>query len=299
MSRLTKTELKTELLKDKLAKEEEKRGGKSDSRMLPFWNLTPREQIKMVIVPDEKQNLFVKYRTHGGKLSGVKSINCAYESSGESCPACQLSFQYYNEGDKDEAAKWRSKETFISQCIPIESDIEIPENEDGNLVKLMYLPWAVKEKLTEAIMSGEIDDPSDHVFVLRASKNQGGRNSYENSYFLHKPLEDEVPKEFFEAADAGLIQPYDLEAELPAPTTTHDVQTWLDGALETVENARKAKSSAEDVKSKIRDSRNDDEDHTDTTTSAPVRETEPVSSENSTSALRERLRNRARNTADD
>lgn len=271
---LSKTKLKSDL-REKLQEEEESKGkpkGSNDPRYLPFYQMEERETMKIVFVADPNGDLYTSYRKHGGniKVPGIKPINCCYTSSGESCPVCQLSYQYYQEEGKGSAnaQMWRGQNHFITQCIPIESNIEIPETVDDNgdltnIVKLMALPFKVKEKIDEAIISGEVNDPTEIVFVLKKNKNDGGYATYEHSYFLHKDLEDIVPSEIFEAADQGLVQPYDLQEELPAATTTEEVQEWLDDALEKIANAEKTKNKTKNVKSKVSEklgSKQDDDD---------------------------------------
>ncbi len=277
---LTKNKLKSNIKQE--MEEGEKGGNKKpdDSRLLPYFDLGERETMKILFLPDPNGELYVSYRKHGANIGhpGVKPINCCWTSSGQSCPICALSYENYKEGNEEEAKFWRSKETFLAQCVVIESDIEIPDNEDGNLVKLMYLPYKIKEKISEAMLGGEIEDPTETVFVLKKNKNSGGWNTYENSYWLHKDLEDIVPAEFFEAADEGMIEPYDLTKELPEPTTTEQVQEWLEDAQSKIESAKAAKNGASSVRKKVTDSKkNQQEDDDDEPAKKPASKTEKPS----------------------
>lgn len=272
---LSKNKLKSNLREELEAKEDGKgKNNRSDDpRYLPYYKMEERETMKVVFVADPRGELYDSYAKHGSNINvqGVKTINCCYTSSGESCPVCQMGWEHYQADGKDsEMAKMLQKrEHFITQCIPIETNLDIPDtvDEEGNLttiVKLMALPFKVKEKIDEAIIGGEVDDPTELVFVIKKNKNKGGYATYENSYFLHKDLEEVVPQEIFEAVDAGLAEPYNLEDELPEPTTSEELQEWLDDALEKIAKANETKNRATNAKRVVENkSSGGDEDSSD------------------------------------
>jgi len=233
---------KAKNLREKFVKKDQEQKAKKnsgDKRFLNYFDLEFGEKMTIRLLPDggDSGEYYLEYSTHGPNLKtrGVKSIACSYMSSGEDCPACGKSFDFYNDGDKTEAQKWRRKETHIGQCLVIDSPIEIDECEDSNPVKLMYLPWGMLEQIKEAIMEGQVDDPMDVDFVIKKTKNQGGYADYSKSYFVKtvEPLDDEI----LDAFDNGEMSLYDLSEELPAPTTTEEVAAWLEKTEEIVSKA--------------------------------------------------------------
>lgn len=215
-------------LREKVKNENEGKSKKNDPRFLNYYDLDFDQKMVIRLLPATEDNeMYIRYDLHGPNFKDrrVSAIRCTYEASGETCPACTKSFGYYNDGDKDNAAKWRSKTSYIGQCLVIDSDIEVPDNEDGNPVKMVYLPHNVVKEIKKAIQNEMIDNPLEHDFVLRKTKNDGGRASYEESSFKGKvdPLPDEV-LEMFESGDASL---YELDKEIPEIVDADSVNEWI------------------------------------------------------------------------
>jgi hypothetical protein len=222
-----------------------KKGG--DKRFLNYYDMKVGEKLTVRFLPDpETGEYWAEYATHGPnlKLRGLDGISCAYTSSGEECPACTHSFDYYNDGDKTQAQRWRRKETYIGQVLVMDEEpmIEVNETEDGNPVKLLYIPWGVIEVMQEAIMEERIGEIIDHDFIIKKTEKKGGQANYDKSYF--KETEDILPDEVLDAFDEGEFTLHDLSKELPAPSTTEDVDEWLEKAIELDEKtSRRRKSS--------------------------------------------------------
>lgn len=229
---LTKTKLK-QSFREQLTTEN-KKSKKKDDRILNYFDMEVGEKMKILLVPDVNGNLLKEWEVHGPKmkLRGAGQIRCCYESSGENCPACGISFDYYEKGDKTNNQRWIKQKKTLAQCVVIDSPIEIPDNPDDTLVKLLHLPNNVKKIINEALLEEIIDDPTEHVLVLKKTENEGGWSSYEFSYFLQTPYEPDETMQ--EAVDSGLVEAYDfdkLEAEgdiVPRRTSTEDVQEWVD-----------------------------------------------------------------------
>ena len=237
-------------LREKFLKEQEekknKKGGNSDKRFLNYFDLEVGQKMTIRLLPDggDSGEYWLDYSTHGGKLKvrGVESIACAYTSSGEDCPACAKFFNLWENNDKDEAKRWSKKETSIAQCIVVDSPIEVNETEDGNPVKLIYLPFSVRDMIKEQIIEGQVEDPSDFDLILKKTENSGGYSQYDKSYFDMKtnPLSDEIITAFEE----GTLKLFNLSEELPAPTTTEEVEEWMDKTLEIVEKHDRRKDAS-------------------------------------------------------
>lgn len=250
-------------LRDKFVKRETekktKKGG--DKRFLNYYDLDEGDKMTIRLLPDggDSGEYWLEYATHGGNLKtrGVESISCAYTSSGEDCPACAHSFEYYNDGDKDEAQRWRRKETYIGQCLVIDSPIEVNETDDENPVKLLYLPYSVIEEITESIMEQKIGEIIDHDFVIKKTVGKNGYAGYGKSYFntSEEPLSDDVLDMF----EDGSLKLFDLSEELPEASSTDDVEEWLDKTIEIDEKANRRRGAGK----KSTRTKSDDDDHDD------------------------------------
>lgn len=231
------------MLQDLRKQEEEKNSGgarKDDPTILNYYGLDFGEEMTIRFLPADADGTkpYLSYSLHGPNMKGqdvdqndplrkVKNMRCAWDEK-VPCEACGKSWEFHNAGRKDEAKMWRSKEYFVAQCIVIDSPIEIPDTEDGNPVKVFYLPWAIKEKLFDAIRDGIVEDPMDRDFIIRKTKNQGNRACYDKSYFVGKdsPLPDWVEA----AIDEGVIEPRVLEDLIPDLPTTEETQEWVEVA---------------------------------------------------------------------
>lgn len=235
-----KLKLKTGL-KKKI--EQESNGGK-DLRILPYYDLKDGEKMNILFVPDENGDLWTKYKVHGPNLGvkGVGGVRCSDEARQNECPACQRGYALLNEGKEDgndyeaykeEAKRWFAREYVLAQCLVLESPFEVPESPDGNQVKLMYLPYAVKNLIEESVLEGliEEEDICTTPFVLKNKKN-GNNNGYKTSYFARKQVEDE-DLEYFEDLK---VEPYDFTDLdiVPDETTETEVEEWLEKATHKV-----------------------------------------------------------------
>ena len=207
--------------------------GSVDNRFLNYYNLDFNETVTIRLLPYENE-LFLEYETHGPNLRNpaIGSIACSYKSSGERCPICSHSYNFYSAGDKDEAKRWRGKTTTVAQCIVIDSgNLDVNVSDDKNPIKLIYLPWGMKEAILDPIIDGRVDNPSEVDFVIKKTKNQGGLASYSKSYYNIGGSSD-FPEDILEMIENGQAYLYDLNEELPKPSTAKECQEWLDNAIE-------------------------------------------------------------------
>jgi len=229
----------------------EKKGGK-DLRILNYYDLKEGEKMKVLLIPDVNGELWTKFKKHGPnlKLPGAGSVNCAYTSSGDNCPACQKGFDLLNEfndtGDKaykEEAKRWFARDYTIVSVIVLESPIEVNESEDHNQVKIMYLPYAMENMIKETVSEGQIDqdDIPFTPLVIKKTKNAGGWASYENSYFAREKIEEEDMEVF----DDMVVEQYDYSDLdiIPPAASSEDVAKWLEKAEEVDEKAKNGEST--------------------------------------------------------
>lgn len=283
---LTNNKLKSNL-REKLIKrqEQEKSKGGNDPRFLNYFDLPDDSQMEIIFLADggDTGEIMVDFEKHGKglKIRGAGTVNCCYTSSGEACPACDRSFGYHEAGDDDSAKMWRRQTYSVAQCVVVRSPIEINESEDGNIAKLMHLPWAIHEKIIDDVINQIVDDPTEHIFVIKKTKNAGGRASYEKSFFKPKPYAlDDLPEELVEAIDNGKLKPYTFADEVPAPTTAAEVQEWMDKVDGKIANNADETQAAPQTETKPQ------------TQESPEQETASTNVASSGSTLRDRLARR-------
>lgn len=243
MALALKLKLKTGLKQQ--IEQEDKKGG-NDPRFLNFYDLKDNEKMEILFVPDVNGELWAKFKKHGPnlKVRGTGAIRCAYESSGDNCPACKQGFEYLDiaketndKAYKDEAKKWFAREYTLMSCIVLDAPMEILESPDHNQVKLIYVPYAIESKIKESITEGVLDENElcQTPFFIKKTKNGGGYADYSTSYFGRKEVtEDQLA--FFEDKKVEQFDYNDLDV-IPKATTEAEVAEWLEKAIAAVDAA--------------------------------------------------------------
>lgn len=276
MSVLDKFKIRKDL-KEKLKQEEESRTGgkKKDPRLLPYYDMKFGEKVKVVIVPDSNGNLWHRYSAHGPNMGirGIKSVGCRRNNDQEDCPICQRGFDLLQEAKKtdskvlkDEAKRWFPKDTTIMSVLVLESPFEVPIGDDGNEVKLMYVPYAIEALIKNALAEGQIDEDSILTTPLWIKKSikKGTKDTpdYSASYFDYRAQlsDDEI-----EAFDGAVIEPYTYATIdlVPASPSIEEAEEWLDDTMER--DAKMKKQSSKD------DDGDDDSDKTTKNTSGKLK----------------------------
>lgn len=252
---LTKHKLKKQMM-EKTMKNAERGGGKREDnpKILPYYKLETGEKLEVMFQPYEDGDLFKHFKKHGPNMgvASVGSVECIFHSRGESCPACAKGYSYVEDGKGTPMSKkWMAKDYYVAQVVVIDAPFDMPELEDGNQMRIFYMPFAVMEKIKESYAEGIVEDPTDHVFVIKKTENQGGNASYANSFFRPKPAGDDI----YEAFEDATIELHDLVEEgiQPEEATTEEVEEW-------VEKADKALREG-DGGSRRRSSSNNDDDN--------------------------------------
>jgi len=238
MSKLkNKLKLKNNI-REQVEKEDQKSGG-PDKRFLNFYDLKQGEKMSVLIVPDPNGELWVKYKKHGPNLGvrGMETIGCAYHAGGQDCPACQKGFEYLElakeTGDdsyKKEAKKWFARDYTVMNVIVLDSPIDVVEADDGNQVKLMYVPYAIEKLIKEQIKEGILDEDElvTTPLVIKMDKNGAGFADYSSSFFSRKT----VTEEELEVFDDFVVEPFDLINldTIPDAPSTEEVAEWVEKA---------------------------------------------------------------------
>jgi len=232
-------------MKKTLKTDLENEGNKGkDLRFLNYYDLKFGEKMKVLILPDENGELWREFKLHGPHLKNRKvgTVNCAYTSSGEECPACQHGFALLEKeretGDvafREEAKRWFGREYTIMSVLVLDSPVEVQESPDGNQVKLMYVPYGIRTAIKEAIVESQVeeDEITSTPFIIKKTKNQGGQAAYDASYFARETVTEE-DLEYFEDLKVEQYDYNNLDI-IPAATSSKDVQEWLDKAIEVIE----------------------------------------------------------------
>lgn len=226
-------------LKSDLKKTVESGNKKGDSRYLNYFDLKKDEKMVILLLPDVNGELWTEYRNHGPNLGvrGVGSMRCIHEATGETCPMCQQGFEaldlFKETGDEEYkklAKKWFARDYTIMSCLVLESPFEVSESPDHNEVKLFSVPYAIKNKIKQAVIEGEIDEDLlfQTPFVIKKTENTGGFASYEHSYFRRQLLNDDET-EYFEDRVVEQFDYQNLDALPPIPTL-EEVSKWIEKA---------------------------------------------------------------------
>lgn len=246
---LSKHSFKKQMLERSIERDSKGSASKDKPEVLPYYKLDFNEKMEVAFIPYEDGDLFKHFKRHGGNLgvSGVGSVDCIWHSRGESCPACAKGYTYVENGKGTPMSKkWMAKDTFVAQVVVLSAPFDIEPLEDGNEVRLFYMPFAVKEKIIEAFQEGIIEDPTQHTFVIKKTKSAGGEASYQNSYFIQQPISDDVIAAF----EGAKVEVLDLEALEVAPkyVTAPEIEDWIvkvEAAMSGGDSAGRSQAAAE------------------------------------------------------
>lgn len=302
---LTKHKLKKQMMEKTLNKAE--RGGgqrEDDPKVLPYYKLKTGEKMEVMLLPYEDGDLMKHFKKHGPNMgvASVGSVDCIYHSRGESCPACAKGYSYVEDGKGTPMSKkWMAKDYYVAQVVVIDCPFDLKPLEDGNEARIFYMPFAVMEKIKESYAEGIVEDPTDHIFVIKKTENQGGNASYANSFFRPKPAGEEI----FEAFEDSMIEIHDLvEADIePKEVSEEEVGDWVEKAEKALkENGSRERSgsssrrSSSDDKKESKENKEDEKEASDSEGDSdakdePEEKKEPEKETSSGgNSLRERLR---------
>lgn len=242
MSLKNRMKVKTDLIK--AIEDEEKGNSKDDKRTLNYWDLKFGEKMSVLFVPDTEGNIWRKYRRHAAPkgIYGLESVGCSGKST---CPICQKGFDLFKvaketelKADKDYAKLFMPNEKTFTSVIVLDSPCDINIDEAENDVKIFYLPFAVEKIIRESLVEEQVttDNITATPFVIKKTKNQGGKPAYDSSYFARDELTD---AEFEELDEALNIEQYDFEAMdfLPVAVDDEAAEAWYEALIVKVEEA--------------------------------------------------------------
>jgi len=226
---------------------EKAEGGTRDLRFINYWDLKPGQELKIRFLPDAGEHelsngLYIQFKHH--RIAGEWVLCPKSYGKYEKCAICQRGWDMYHNGDREHYKEWVSKQARYAQCIVIDDGgLDIPEDPDGRIVRLLNMPQAVEEEIMKHLMNGNIEDPTDHTFVIVRTMDDG-RASYSKSYVMMKP--DPLPDEVLELIEqnGGL---YDLSELIPAIASPEDEQRLIDAKREKDSHRPDTSDSDDDI----------------------------------------------------
>lgn len=242
-------------------KEKKSKGKSSDPKYLNYYDLGVNETMKIRLLPDggDSGSYYVTFDVHGPKFdnASIETVPCA-NNVGERCPICAKAYEMYKDGNP-ESEKWRKATKHIAQCVVISAPIEIPENEDGSIIKLVNMPFKMWEATLEGIMNGTVDDPFDfengNNFVIKLTK-QGRHNRYDKSYWEAKT--SEMPVEILEKLVEPENELIDLKTLIPTKGGTQDeLNAWIKNVEKVLGEGGSEDNTSQTVSSRHGDERHD------------------------------------------
>lgn len=164
-------------------------------KFYPFYKMDFDAVVTFRFLPDaDDENplgFIVENKYHELTINGQKKRIACLKMFGESCPCCEQSTKYYNEGDQTMGKKFWRKIDYIAQGLIVNSPFEYEIKSDDNPVRLLSLGPKIYKKIENAIVKGDLENmPYDlqegHDFRIEKSR-QGDYADYSNSSFRPKP----------------------------------------------------------------------------------------------------------------
>ena len=196
--------------------------------------------------------------THSLWINGKKKVIPCLSMYGESCPCCELSRKYYDEGNADLGKKYWRKKDYIGSCIVVNSPFEDDYND--HRVRLISIGPKIYKIIQDAFMSGDLDEiPSSYEngYDFRLSKSkQGEFADYALSRFsprqtaLAQDLVDTIENERINLGEARAryISREQMEALIAADLTGESVDDHNDdGGIQNMNTSQNVSKPSIDV----------------------------------------------------
>lgn len=206
------------------------------SNYFPFFAMQDGDQSTIRFLPDADASnplgFLVEKRTHVLKVNGRdKTVPCL-KMYGKGCPVCNVSSQYYNNGDRNLGKKYYRKIQHIGQALVTATAVVPKEGDDKfeGTVRLVQISPQIHKVIQEAIMSGDLEEaPCDFLdgtnFVIKKDK-QGDYSSYSFSKFARRSTAlDEDTIEYCKT------QMKDLSTLIPAEPPLEEIEAWLEADM--------------------------------------------------------------------
>lgn len=171
-------------------------------KFYPFYKMEFEQTVKFRFLPDKDEEnplgFIVVNQYHELLINGQKKKIACLKMYGESCPCCEHSQKYYNEGDERMGKAFWKKTDYIAQGLIINSPFEYPIKPEDNPIRMLSIGPKLYKVIEAKIVKGDMDEmPTDPVngydFLINKTK-QGEYADYATSDFARKstPVSEEL-----------------------------------------------------------------------------------------------------------
>lgn len=201
-------------------------------KFYPFYKMEMDQTAKWRFLSDlDEENplgFIVPNQYHELLINGKKKKIACLKMYNESCPCCEHSTKYYNEGDLSLGKAFWRKIDFIAQGLVLNSPFEYPIKPDENPVRLISVATKLYKTIEAKIVKGDMDEmPTDlfkgYDFNINKTK-QGEYADYTTSDFARKStaISDEL---------LSRIELYDLKNYRFAKIERDQMETMIEAFL--------------------------------------------------------------------
>jgi hypothetical protein len=163
-------------------------------KFYPFYKMDFDETVEFRFLPDlDEENpigFIVENKYHELLINGKKKRIACLKMYGESCPCCEHSKKYYDEGDEKMGKTFWRKIDYIAQGVIISTPFEYPIKADENPVRMISIGPKLYKVIEAKIVKGDLDKmPYDMVdgYNFKIYKtHQGEYADYTTSDFARK-----------------------------------------------------------------------------------------------------------------
>lgn len=171
-------------------------------KFYPFYKMDFDQSAKFRFLPDlDEENplgFIVLNQYHELLINGKKKKLACLKMYGESCPCCEQSTKYYNDGDERMGKAFWRKIDYIAQGVIMNSPFDYPVKADENPIRMISIATKLYKTIESKIVKGDMDEmPTDPIngydFSINKTK-QGEYADYTTSDFARKstPLSEEL-----------------------------------------------------------------------------------------------------------
>lgn len=201
-------------------------------KFYPFYKMEMDQTAKWRFLPDlDEENplgFIVPNQYHELLINGKKKKIACLKMYGESCPCCEHSSKYYDEGNLPMGKAFWRKIDYIAQGVVLNSPFDYPVKPDENPVRLISVATKLYKTIEAKIVKGDMDEmPTDllkgYDFNINKTK-QGEYADYTTSDFARKSTalsEDLLSR----------IELYDLKAYRFAKIERDQMETMIEAFL--------------------------------------------------------------------
>jgi len=222
-------------LKAAFAKKSETSGGENTGfwdKFYPFYKMGFDETVVFRFLPDlDDENplaFIVENMYHKFKVNGQDKRVACLKMYGEKCPACDLSKQFYDQGNNDMGLMFWRKIDYIAQGLVLSSPFEYPIAPTENPVRMVSLMKKIYKKIETEIVKGDMDQiPWDLVngynFNINKTK-QGEYADYSGSAFARRS--SAIPEDLI-----ARMELHDLKKFRYAKVEREQIEAMIEAAL--------------------------------------------------------------------